>query len=110
MHKTISKQTDPYYPQVNIQSQGGSDILSVHTIDSFSSIVTPLPRIEGVQVTSSSVSSTSSGTAAISTADLNKYKAIYKNQNPSPKGISAEAAKSLFAKSRLPNEQLGQIW
>ncbi|CAO3660937.1 unnamed protein product [Rhizopus microsporus] len=39
-----------------------------------------------------------------------KYQSIYKAQRPTDFGIQAEAAKNLFLKSKLPNDQLAQIW
>ncbi|KAL9541286.1 hypothetical protein MBANPS3_009203 [Mucor bainieri] len=77
------------------------------------STVTPLPNIQGVQVThssSSSLNSSTSFTAAISPQEKKKYQTIYNSQQPTPNGIPAETARNLFAKSRLPNDQLAQIW
>lgn len=55
-------------------------------------------------------SMSSLGAAVMSDAERNKYRTIYQNQNPTPNGIPAETAKNLFSKSRLPNDQLAQIW
>ncbi|ORE06422.1 hypothetical protein BCV72DRAFT_335892 [Rhizopus microsporus var. microsporus] len=65
---------------------------------------TPLPRIKGIQLTPES------DHALITPAERMKYQSIYKAQHPTDFGIQAEAAKNLFLKSKLPNDQLAQIW
>ncbi|CEG84605.1 hypothetical protein RMATCC62417_18381 [Rhizopus microsporus] len=65
---------------------------------------TPLPRIKGIQLTPES------DHALITPAERMKYQSIYKAQRPTDFGIQAEAAKNLFLKSKLPNDQLAQIW
>lgn len=62
--------------------------------------VTPLPKINGVQLTSSTITS----------AEKKKYQTIYNAQNPTANGIPADTARQLFAKSRLPQDQLAQVW
>jgi hypothetical protein len=49
-------------------------------------------------------------TSAISPQEKKKYQSIYKSQHPTSNGIPAETARNLFVKSRLPNDQLIQIW
>lgn len=75
-------------------------------------VVTPLPQIKGVQVTTtiSTPSPSSSISLAISPAERKKYQAIYQAQRPTSNGVPANTAKALFAKSRLSNDQLSQIW
>jgi epidermal growth factor receptor substrate 15 len=77
----------------------------------FLCLVTPLPKIQGIQLTSSNRSSMDSlSKAAITPAERKKYQNIYWAQNPTSNGIPANTARNLFAKSRLPNHQLSQIW
>jgi hypothetical protein len=48
--------------------------------------------------------------AAITPDERKKYQNIYQAQNPTSNGIPANTARNLFAKSRLSNDQLSQIW
>ncbi|KAI9264833.1 hypothetical protein BY458DRAFT_438102 [Sporodiniella umbellata] len=70
------------------------------------STATPLPQIEGIPLPEAKSDSTST----ISSVDRNKYLSIYRAQNPPREGIPAQAARDLFLKSKLSNEQLAQIW
>jgi hypothetical protein len=68
----------------------------------YKSLVTPLPRIQGVE--------SSKPAAAITPAECQKYQSIYQAQKPGANGLSAEAVQNLLSKSKLPNEKLAQIW
>lgn len=60
-----------------------------------------MPQIQGVQLNSNTV---------MTSTEKQKYQTIYKAQQPTANGIPAENAKALFSKSRLPKDQLAQIW
>jgi epidermal growth factor receptor substrate 15 len=90
-------------------SQGGSEFFFFINSYSFL-IVTPLPQIKGVRVTTINFPPSNTAPAAISPAERKKYQAIYQAQRPTATGVPAETARALFNKSKLPNDHLSQIW
>ena len=46
----------------------------------------------------------------ITAAEREKYAAIFRAQQPKNGVLDANAAKSVFLKSRLPNDTLAEIW
>ncbi|KAH6918767.1 UBA/TS-N domain-containing protein [Coprinopsis sp. MPI-PUGE-AT-0042] len=76
----------------------------------------PLPRIEGVNSVAQQNTGMSLGKTPLpyfpplSPEDRTKFSKIFMNSGPANGLLSGEKARDIFLKSKLPNEQLIQIW
>ncbi|KAH8691128.1 EF hand domain protein [Talaromyces proteolyticus] len=80
----------------------------------------PLPRFEGISVSSPSRPSTASPPPAgqggpvrvppLSPEDVNKFGSLFEKSDTPNGVISGEIAKQIFERARLPNDVLGRIW
>lgn len=75
----------------------------------------PLPRIEGVntvaqQNTGMSLNKTPLAFPPLSPEDRTKFSKIFMNNGPIGGLLSGDKARDIFLKSKLPHDQLSQIW
>jgi hypothetical protein len=70
----------------------------------------PLPQFDGVVAPSPMITNNSLYDVPITPADREKYGSIFRVHQPINGIMDAETARSVFLKSKLPMDTLGQIW
>ncbi|KAG0749518.1 hypothetical protein G6F57_005157 [Rhizopus arrhizus] len=79
-------------------------------IDPVLATTVPLPQFDGVVAPSPMITNNSLYDVPITPADREKYGSIFRVHQPINGIMDAETARSVFLKSKLPMDTLGQIW
>ncbi|KAG0165735.1 hypothetical protein DFQ28_008350 [Apophysomyces sp. BC1034] len=77
--------------------------------DPILSTSTPLPQFEGISLDSPAISNAHAA-PVMTPAERKKYIHIFQAHQPANGVLDADIARTVFVKSKLPTETLGQIW